>query len=266
MNLRDLTQDDMNLTVWRYMPFPKFISLLVYQAIWFSKLNILQDQLEGMMPEATKEMMQSHDHELKKGFAPELHWQFDEMAPRDEQDSRELLVVNCWFLGESESENMWDIYGAINEAVAIKSTVKQLIENIDVPHNKNMTHVGRVSYVDHKTHKMTNYQASQGCERAFLKDAEQFQDEKEIRIVTLNWKSRHCVSPEGKPYKELGIQGKGMNNFGNDGLYFITKVQQLISEIRVSPKADDWFFSLVKRIIELNKYGISVKHSEISNA
>ena len=57
MNLRDLTQDDMNLTVWRYMPFSKFISLLVYQAIWFSKLNILQDQFEGMMPEVTKKIL-----------------------------------------------------------------------------------------------------------------------------------------------------------------------------------------------------------------
>jgi hypothetical protein len=266
MNLRDLTQDDMNLTVWRYMPFPKFISLLVYQAIWFSKLNILQDQFEGMMPEATKEMMQSHYHELKKGFAPEQHWQFDEMASRNEQDSRELLVVNCWFLEESESENMWDSYGGNNEAVAIKSTVKQLIESIGVPHDKHMTHIGRVSYVNHKTHKMTEYQASQGIERAFLKDAEQFQNEKEIRIVTMNCKSPYCVSPEGKPYKESEFQGKYMNNLENDGLYVAIQFQQLISEIRVSPKVDDWFYSLVKRIIELNKFGISVKHSEISNA
>lgn len=265
MNLRDLTQDDMNLTVWRYMPFSKFVSLLVYQAIWFPKLNILQDQFEGMMPEATKEMMQSHNHELKKGFAPEHHWQFDEMASRNEQDSRELLVVNCWFLGESESEKMWDRYGGNNEAVAIKSTVKQLIENIGVQHDKH-THIGRVSYVDYKAHKMTIYDASQGCERAFLKDTEQFQDEKEIRIVTMNFKSKYCVSPEGKPYKESEIQGKHMNNFENDGLYFAIRFQQLISEIRVSPKADDLFYLLVKRIIELNKFGISVKYSEISNA
>lgn len=264
--MRDLTQDDMNLTVWRYMPFSKFVSLLVYQAIWFSKLNILQDQFEGMMPEATKEMMQSHYHELKKGFAPEYHWQFDEMASRNEQDSRELLVVNCWFLGESESENMWDRYGGNDEAVAIKSTVKQLIENIRVPHDKHATHIGRVSYIDHKTQMMTEYHASQGHERAFLKDAEQFQDENEMRIVTMNIKSKYCVSPEGKPYKESEIQGKNMNNFENDGLYFAIRFQQLISEIRVSPKADDRFYSLVKRIIELNKFGISVKHSEISNA
>ncbi len=264
MNQRDLTQEDMDLTVWRYMPFSKFVSLLVYQAIWFSKLSILQDQFEGMMPAATKEMMQAHDHELKKDFAPEHHWQFDEMASRNEQDSRDLLVVNCWFLGESESEEMWDRDGGNNEAVAIKSTVKQLIENIGVYHDK-YTHIGKVSYVDYQTHKMTIYQASQGCERAFLKDVKQFQDENEIRIVTMNFKTKYCVSPEGTPYKESDIQGKYMNNSNNDGLNVSIRFQPLISEIRVSPKADDWFLSLVNRIIELNKYEISVKHSEISN-
>ena len=208
MNLRDLTNDDMNLTVWRYMPFSKFVSLLVYQAIWFSKLKTLQDKFEGMMPKATRELMEGYHQELKQGFAPEYYWQFDEMASRNEQDSRELIVVSCWFLGESESKRMWAEYGSNNESIAIKSTVKQLIENIGVPHDKNMTHIGRVSYVDYKTHMMTKYQANQGHERAFLKDAEQFQHEKELRVVTLNIKSQCCVSPEGKPIYTVRGAGK----------------------------------------------------------
>jgi hypothetical protein len=36
------------------MSFPKFISFLFYQSIWFSKLNILQDQFEGMIPKQQK--------------------------------------------------------------------------------------------------------------------------------------------------------------------------------------------------------------------
>ena len=152
MNFRDLTQEDMSLTVWRYMPFSKFISLLVYHAIWFSKLNILQDEFEGMMPLATKQMMQAHHQELKKPFPPEQHWQFDEMASSNEQDSRELCIVNCWFLGENESDRMWREYGGGKESVAIKSTIKQLIDNIGVPHDKDMTSIGRIKYVDFKIH------------------------------------------------------------------------------------------------------------------
>ena len=256
----------MSLTVWRYMTFSKFISLFVYQAIWFSKLNILQDQYEGMMPLATKEMMQADDQELKKNFPPKYHRQFDEMATRNEEDSRELLVVNCWFLGDSESECMWHEYGGGQQSVAIKSTVKQLIENIGVPHDKHATHIGRVFYINHKNHVMTRYNANQGHERAFLKDAERFQHEKELRIVTLNTKTKYCVSPEGKPYEESEVQGKNMNNFENPGLYIRVQLKELISEIRTSPESECWFYLLVKRIIELNNMGIAVKHSELSHA
>lgn len=263
MNLRDLQQEDMALTVWRYMPFSKFVSLLVYQALWFSKLNILQDQFEGMMPHATKEIMQADDQELKKHFPSEYHAQFDEMASRNEQGARGLLVVNCWFLGENESDRMWREYGGGKEAVAVKSTVKSLIENIGVPHDKHATHFGRVSYVDHKTHMMTKYHANQGHERAFLKDAEQYGHEKELRIVTLNTKTRNCVSPKGKPYEEAEVQGKNMNNFENPGLYVAVRLKPLISEIRVSPMADGWFYLLVRRIMELNNFGIPVEQSEL---
>ena len=256
----------MNLAVWRYMPFSKFVSLLVYQALWFSKLNILQDQFEGMMPHATKEMMQAHDQELKKHFPQEYHSQFDEMASRNEQDARELLVVSCWFLGENESDRMWREYGGGKEAVAVKSTVKNLVDNIGVPHDEHATHIGRVTYIDHKTHMMTKYHANQGHERAFLKDAERYGHEKELRIVTLNTKTRNCVSPAGKSYGDADVQGKNMNNFENSGLYVAVRLKPLLSEIRVSPLADEWFFLLVRRIMELNNFGIAVKQSELLHA
>ena len=266
MNIRDLKNEDMNLTVWRYMPFTKFISILVYQAIWFSKMNILQDQFEGMMPQATKDIMQAHFQELKKDFNPEFHSQFDEMASRNEQDSRELLIVNCWFIDDYESNHMWREYGGGKESIAIRSTVKQLIENICVLHDNNTTHIGRVAYVDHEKHLMTEYHASQGYERAFLKDAERFQCEQELRIVTLNVKTKNCVSPEGRPYNDSDIQGKNMNNFENPGLYVAIFLKQLVSEIRISPEADDWFYLLMKRIIEQSNLGIVVLKSELSSS
>lgn len=255
----------MNLTVWRYMPFTKFISLLVYQALWFSKLNILQDQYEGLMPFATKRMMDDHHHELKKGFPPEHHWQFDEMSARNEKDSRELKVVNCWFLGDCESERMWREYGEGKESVVIKSTVKQLIEQIGVPRDKDMSSIGRVNYVDFKSHMMSKYHANQGSERAYLKDAETYQHEKEIRIVTMSFKTLACVNPEGKPYTKEEIQKTKMNNFENPGLYIQTRLQQLISEIRIHPEADNWFYLLVKRIVENNKWQMPVNRSKLSN-
>lgn len=266
MNTRDLTEEDMNLTVWRYMPLSKFISMFTYQALWFSKLSILQDKYEGMMPDATKQMMQADHQEMKKHFSPDLHWQFDEMASRNEQDSRELLVVNCWFLEKHESERMWAKYGGCDEAIAIKSTVRQLFQNIGVPHDHHVTHMGKVSYFDHNNHLMSKYEASQGYERAFIKDKEQFQHEKELRIITLNTKTKYCIRPDGKPYTEEEVKGKNMNNHGKPGLYFAIMLEPLISEIVVSPNAVEWFLLLIRRIIELNNFNIPVQPSALSHA
>ncbi len=75
-------------------------------------------------------------HDMKRSFPPETHWQFDQMASKNEDDSRELLLVSCWFLEDGESERMWQEYGKNNEAVAIQSTVRQLFQNIGVPHDR----------------------------------------------------------------------------------------------------------------------------------
>lgn len=266
MNQRDLSEHDLDLTVWRYMPFSKFISLLTFQALWFSKLNILQDQFEGTMPEPTKEMMTKRYQEMKKHFPAEQHWQFDEMASRNEQDSRELLVVSCWFLNEAESPRMWREYGGENDAVAIKSTVRQLLENVGVPHDSRVSHIGRVKYIDHNNHLMSAYDANQGIERAFLKDAENYSHENELRIATLNVKTRFCVKPDGEPYKESEVQGKNMNNFDERGLYIAIRFNQLVSEIVASPHSGEWLVLLLKRIMKLNNFNIPVTASRCSSA
>lgn len=265
MNQRDLSKQDMDLTVWRYMPLSKFISLLTFQALWFSKLNILQDQYEGMMPKPTKEIMNKLFHEMKAPFPAEQHWQFDEMVSRNEQSSRELLLVSCWFLSESESSRMWKEYGGENNAIAIKSTVRQLVENIGVPRDPHATHIGRVKYIDHSNHLMRAYDANQGIERAFLKDTERYSHENELRIATLNVKTRYCVKPDGEPYKESEIQGKNMNNFNAPGLYIAIRFQQLVSEIVVSPNSGEWIVLLLRRIMKLNNLNIPVSASRCCN-
>lgn len=266
MNLRDLKEKDMDLKVWRYMPFSKFISMLTFQAIWFPKLNILQDQFEGTMPAVTKEMMETEYQAMKKNFPPEAHWQFDQMASKNEDDSRELLIVSCWFVDDIESERMWQEYGKDNEAVAIQSTVRQLFQNIGVPHDKHATHMGRVKYVNHVEYMMSKYEASQGHERAFVKDVSKFSHEQELRIITLNTKTPYCVKATGEPYTAFEVQGKNMNNFDQPGLYTRIQFNQLVSKIVVSPKADEWFFLLIKRIIDLNKFNIIVEKSALSIA
>lgn len=168
MKLRNIGCADLEKTVWRYMSFGKFISLMTYRALWFSKLNILQDTYEGLIPENVKQQMHEENQTFKSQFnTPEFHRQIDAWPSKNEDDGRELLVVNCWFLGESESERMWNEYGGPSEAVAIKATIGRLAKYVWVPNDEHISHIGLVSYVDHDTHEMSAYEAPQATSARF---------------------------------------------------------------------------------------------------
>lgn len=266
MNTRDLSNEDLHLLVWRYMPFSKFISLLTYGALWFPKLNILQDKYEGTMPPLVKEMMDQKHNSMKEGFHPSLHRQFDEMASRNVEDSRELIVANSWFLSESESQAMWEEYGDGRDSVAIKSTIGRLTKNIALPNDAHISHIGRVKYVDFNNHEMSQYEANQGIERAFLKDEDNFQHEEELRIATMNFKTINCIRPDGERYTQQQVEGKGMNNFDCPGLYIMINFPELVSSIVVHPESESWLLPTIKRVMKLSNLNVPVAFSELKSA
>lgn len=260
-NIKNISDDELDSTVWRYLTFPKFISLLAYGVLWFPKLNFLQDQLEGILPILSKKSMQQNNEKWKEIFpAAELHWQTDKMADKNVEDGRELTVVNCWFLGEDESEKMWNNYVKNNEGVAITSTVRKLASYIYV--DPQFSCIGKVKYINFESHEMNSYEAHQAHERAFLKSLS-FTHEQEIRISTMNFKTPACVAMHGIPYTQEQVTGKNMNNFENVGLYIRANIEKLIDTIIIAPQATEWFELLIKRIIEMSKLNIQIKKSEL---
>ena len=106
--LKNISESELDKTVWRYLTFVKFISLVTYQSLWFSKLNILQDRFEGCLPLATEKKLNIKNQKHKQYIHSDLHNQIDNWVSDNIKDGRELEVVNCWFLGEEESKVMWD--------------------------------------------------------------------------------------------------------------------------------------------------------------
>lgn len=257
-NFERIDDNELDNVVWRYLTFPKFISLLSYSALWFPKLNILQDQFEGTMPTLTENYMQESHQKWKKVFPPHLHEQIDGMAKVNIEDGRVLTVVNCWFLDAEESQTMWDEYVKGNEGLAVKSTIKKLATHVYV--EPQFSYIGKVKYVDFETHKMSLYEANQAHERAFLKK-EKFAHEQEIRISSMNIKTLGCVGINGIPYTQQDISGKNMNNFENAGLYIRVNLAKLIDSIVLAPNAPEWFELLIKRIMQLSNLSITIKRS-----
>lgn len=257
-NYKNLGQSELDCTVWRYLTFPKYISLLTYGALWFSKLNILIDEFEGAMPiKADAEMLAEHQR-YKALFGPASHEQIDSANEKNVEDGRELTVANCWFASELESERMWKEYAGGSEGVAIKSTIGSLSQFVFC--DPRFSNIGKVRYIDLNSYRMTPYEANQAQERAFLKRLE-FCHEQEVRIVTMSLKGPTCINMDGTALKPEDYQGTRMNNFQNPGLYIRADLQRLVKSTVLAPGAPLWFELLVKRLVHLSRVGGAVERS-----
>jgi len=260
--IKNISETELDLPVWRYLTFPKFISVVTYRALWFAKLNILRDKYEGTLPIATEIQMRQYNERAKKTFnTPEFHRQIDNWPKNIVSSGRELTVVNCWFFGDNESKDMWAKYAGSNEGVAICSSIRMLQNSVNAYPEYSM--IGRVQYVDFDNHVMGMYEAHQAQEIALLKkNEEQYKAESEIRIVSMSTKTPWCLNMDGSPLTEEQYAGKNMNNFENKGLYITANLSSLIKFIVLAPGATDWFELLVKRVLKLFKLECPVKRSQ----
>jgi len=234
-------------TVWRYLTFAKFVSLLELRALWMSRLGALSDRFEGTLPHKTRENMIASDLKWKPTFdgQPELQDQLANMTDRNVADGRDVLVVNCWFLGESESPQMWKDHVGSTEGVAIRSTLERLDQSILA--KQEFTLIGKVNYVDFSKHDMGVYHGSQAVERALLKE-ERYSFENEVRIATFNVVCPGCLNPDGSPPSKSQLAGPGMFDPCRPGLYLQVNLRTLIEAVVTAPGPERWFYDLVCKL------------------
>lgn len=243
----NLTEKDLDAVVWRYLTFPKFVSMMSYEALWFCRLSYLSDKFEGAMPRKAVEISNKEHARWKATFAsPEHHRQLDEMSERNVCDGRSLTAVNCWFIGEEENLRMWEEYVGATEGVAIRSTVGQVWKSTYL--DSRFSFIGKVNYVNLEEHQMESYEAGQAHHRAFLKSQKEFKHEQELRFQTMNIRTLACLDPSGQPLTPNDLVGTGMNNFDEAGLNVRVKLDTLFDTIVTAPNASAWFFNLIKRL------------------
>ena len=94
-NLRTPPNDTV---LWRYMDFAKFIQMMESKSLWFTRLDQLEDPLEGGHTDAELKRIRKN---VEKKRARELIGMF--------RIARKELYVNCWRSGSTESLAMWSI-------------------------------------------------------------------------------------------------------------------------------------------------------------
>ncbi len=127
--------------VWRYLDLAKFIWLLENKKLYLSRLDLLNDPHEGTTPRLFALL---RDQQLREFGGEQLVTQI----PNINQQSRKSLYINCWHLGNTESEAMWRLYCPNNGGVAIQTTYERLVASVE---SDPFCYIGSVTYIDYES-------------------------------------------------------------------------------------------------------------------
>jgi hypothetical protein len=235
-----------DVKIWRYLDFPKFLSLLESASLFLCRLDRLEDQLEGSSPLSLSTWREEfHRHGLR--FSPELI-----------RTRRHNTVVNCWHLSERESVAMWKLYSINSFGLAIQSTIESLGASLPkysgepihdeqyLPNPRFLAlRIGQVRYIDFSSESAP---IPEPRELIFYKRAS-FEHEQELRLVACGYPFRdeptdHSVFPTG-------------------GERVAVDLPQLLKAVFVAPQAPSWCVELVESAIRRMGFDIPIRHSDL---
>jgi hypothetical protein len=212
--------------IWHYYTFTEFIAMLVERALFFCRVDKLKDQWEGVYP---------------KGM---LDWWAENLGESSSfqgkpWDLKDFLIakvipshfINSWYISEHESDAMWRIYSENSEGIAVKSTLGRLKRTFRNTPEEIL--IGEVKYIDYNQWHPPAELEKEGLfsiEPFFWKRLG-FQHENELRAV---------IKRDWVDQKENGINLK-------------IDLRELIDSIYLFPDSKDWFFRLVRTLID--KFG-----------
>src|ERR671939_2213510 len=216
-----------NAKIWRYMDFQKFVSLLDKQALFFRKVQMLQDNYEGTLPVFARLVKASMSKLFSNGNA------YTNYVDGLLKLLRATTLVNTWHINEVESAAMWHLYSNNNAGIAIQSTYERLSESFN-NNKEDPVWISTVRYIYYNKDMfgLANTFEAFTCKRL------SFQHENELRAFTslLGHRFMESLLDQSKkvtrlhwPKKQANMIEKLMANM------FLLKLDLLIERIYLSP-------------------------------
>ncbi len=266
--LHTLDIPPIDVQLWRYMNFAKFVSTLETRQLFFTRADKLDDSFEGAWSEPTLRQLDSLiEHGDNRGYEDpstgdkytsekETAQLWKQIIQGHSQQARRYTLINCWREGEHESEAMWNQtprHGGKYE-LAIKSDLKSLAHSF--PSNSQLPNiVARVQYIPYQTQKMPLSLAA-----PYFHKRIEFQDEREVRaIMSATPYVPDPVHPDRSDVKAVDYS----RDVCDVGLGYEVNPADLIHEVVVSPHAPSWLTELMVRVIERYEFRIPVSQSRL---
>jgi hypothetical protein len=232
---------DKSLVLWRYLDFAKLIGLLNDKKLHLARADVFQDRHEGSV---TNSMIEA----LKVQFADRA--ELSKTLSRFRKLVKENTFISCWCM-EPESEAMWKLYCGDNYGVAI-TVVYRDIETSFI--NQGLV-IAPVRYLNYQT---DGFPQDNVLYPLFHKRLA-FAHEREVRIV--KWCSDQMpvgipvtghtpTEEEVKGCQDEVRRGEALKVERGRSISLEFDVEKLIKIIVVHPYAPEWYFGIVKLVVE----------------
>ena len=221
------SEPEVTATLWRYMSFAKFCSLLNRNALFFSLVGDMEDKYEGFiyppMPREEGDRLQQAErlgHEVLRKIA-------------------RTALISCWTESDHESSLMWEYYAG-TEGVAVRTTFKDLQDSIRSVAELPIA-FGRVEYVDYRQKEVPRF----GRAPLFHKRME-YRAEGEVRAVLPGppfqaWDHEtHTEVPDIHLDPDVAEQR---------GRYVPVSLEILVKEVVLPPRVSPWFAQVVESVL-----------------
>jgi len=257
------------LYLWRYMDITKFLQIIISNSFNFCRSDIFLDPFEGTINSAThnfyienaknemlslgkdleniKEVFLLNNKEwivLEKGESS-----IGECLNKTLSWLRSNTYINCWHENTNESEAMWNLYTKnISEAVVVKTKIELLRSGL--PQDIS---IQSVAYMDFQGEEiMKNY-----CFSPFTTKRISFKHENEVRLIM----QIPIYRDTDKIHKSFNFEA--INDKKSINIPLTKKLNEVITEIRLSPKSEPWVKDMVSIIMKKYKIDIPIIDSEI---
>jgi hypothetical protein len=277
--------------LWRYMDFTKYLSLLDRSGLYFCNAEALArtDPHEGMLAQPN---FRHRDWTSIADLTPS-EWQELGMDQLDDagraiqfwstKNSREYwsrrrfydrrtCLVNCWHINGDESAGMWAAYAHSELGVAVVSDYPRLVRALAATGER--IYAGRVQYVDFAREPVNSEIIFPIAKRL------SFSHERELRLIYWDMDIQNSVNERCARLAATMFRGVGQpartdeinwNLIENDiaelpyprGRSVNVDLGALVSEIRVSPLAEEWLLDLVRSVSARYSLSAEVRRSDL---
>jgi hypothetical protein len=209
------------------MDFTKFVALLEAESLYFSRTDLLGDPFEGSFPKANVAARQA-------GYAaPGTKENIPDQRADGQKFLRTWTFVNCWHMNRHESAGMWRLYAQTSEAIAIRTSVGKLDQQLD-----DQTFLGKVTYIDFDQDQLDE----ENFFYSVLHKRLSFAHENELRAI--KW------SPPMTPGGQLNYAVPLIH-----GKQHKVQLEALFDAIYVAPTCASWFKETVVQVVK--RYGLT---------